>query len=82
MYLLWLDYLAVVDKDDRQPPSLAIFSGALEKEGIDMSLIRKQLCNREPADWSYPVFASEEYIKSVLKKKTAYQKGSPRKSKN
>ena len=66
--MLWLDFLACCDSETNDHPSLMGFAYAIEKEGIDLSEIQRQLKNKEPSNWSDPVFGNKHFVKQILKR--------------
>lgn len=65
-YLAWLDFLVFCDGKVKMPKSFNAFSWAIRTEGIDIEKIRLQIINKEPSNWSVPVFANENFVKAVL----------------
>jgi len=67
-YLVWLDFLAKCGQKPNVLPSLEGFAYAIEKEGIDVSQVQQQIKNKEPSNWSKPVFGNENFVKRILKR--------------
>jgi len=67
-YLVWLDFLAKCGQKPNLLPSLEGFAYAIEKEGIDVSQVLRQIKKKEPSNWSKPVFGNENFAKRILKR--------------
>lgn len=65
-YLHWLDFLASCEDKSAVRKSLREFYWAIEKEDINIPKVRLQIKNKEPSNWSKPVFANPAFAKAIL----------------
>ena len=68
-YLIWLDFMAWCEEDPfGLRPSLESLAHAIDREGVDMSVVQRQINTKEPANWSNPVFGNKNFAREILKK--------------